>query len=385
MSHITHNRNQVFAAACIGMLLFGIVMISIGSILPSISAKLALDEAQQGMIATMLPLGILIGSVFFGPLVDRFGYKLALMASSLLILFGLEGIGFAGTVGMVEISILMIAVAGGAINGATNALGSDVSAGDKSANLSLLGVFYGIGALCMPLALSSLSAALPSETIIKIVGALVAVPFIYFAIIRFPEPKNAQGIPVSAYLKLIKEKVLLLFGFVLFFQSAAEGLINNWSTSYMKVFIGEEKALLTLMAIPVAITATRLVFGIVLRKINPATVLIFCVAIGILGAVVLKFADTQIMATVALALFGVGLAAGFPVVLGYIGQMYASMSGTAFSIALVIALTGNTLLNYLTGIATQRMGIEILPWIIMGTLASLLLMFVIAKNNHHKS
>jgi len=236
----------------------------------------------------------------------------------------------------------------------------------------------------MPLALSSLSVALSSETIIKIVGAFVAIPFIYFAIIRFPEPKNAQGIPVSAYLKLVKEKILLLFGFVLFFQSASEGLINNWSTSYMKVFIGEEKALLTLIAIPVAMTATRLAFGIILRKINPATVLIISVAIGILGAMVLKTADTQFMATVALSLFGIGLSAGFPVVLGYIGQMYASMSGTAFSIALVIALTGNTLLNYFTGIATQRMGIEILPWIIMGTLASLLLMFVIAKKQSIK-
>lgn len=380
-----YQKNQVFAAACIGMLLFGIVMISIGSILPSISTKLHLDEAQQGIIATMLPLGILIGSVFFGPVVDCFGYKLVLMASSLLILVGLEGIGFAQTPLMVNISILLIAVAGGAINGSTNALGSAISADDKSANLSLLGVFYGIGALCMPLALSSLSVVFPSATIIKMVGAFVIVPFVYFAFIRFPEPKNAQGIPVSAYLKLIKEKILLLFGFVLFFQSAAEGLINNWTTSYMKVSIGEEKALLTLMAIPIAMTATRLVFGIILRKINPATVLIISVAIGMLGSMILKIADTQVMSTVALSLFGVGLAAGFPVVLGYIGQMYASMSGTAFSIALVIALTGNTLLNYLTGIATRQMGIEILPWMIMGTLASLLLMFVIAKNNYIKS
>ena len=379
MTYPTHKRHLVFAAACIGMLLFGIVMISIGSILPSISVKLNLNEAQQGIIATMLPLGILIGSIFFGPIVDRFGYKLLLMTSSLLIIAGLEGIGFASTPLMVEVSILLIAIAGGAINGATNALASDISADDKSANLSLLGVFFGIGALCMPLALSSLKVFLPSETIIKCIGAFVAIPFIYFVIVRFPEPKHAQGIPVSAYLKLVKEKILLLFGFVLFFQSAAEGLINNWSTSYLKIYIGEEKALLTLMAIPIAMTITRLAFGVILRKINPSTVLVFCIVISILGAIILKFADTQLIATVSLALFGVGLAAGFPVILSYIGQIYASMSGTAFSIALVIALTGNTLLNYFTGIATQRMGIEILPYILTGTLASLLLMFLFAK------
>lgn len=369
------------------MLLFGIVMISIGSILPSITQKLQLDEVQQGTIATMLPLGILVGSLFFGPIVDRFGYKLVLTISTLMILLGLEGIGFASTLWMVQCSILLIAVAGGAINGATNALGSDISTDDKSANLSLLGVFYGVGALCMPLALSALAVALPSATIIKLVGAAVAIPLVYFMVVSFPAPKQAQGIPLASYFKLVKEKVLILFGLVLFFQSAAEGLINNWSTSYLKGSLGEEKALLALLAIPIAMVATRLLLGVILRKMKPSVVLVFSILIAMAGGVLLSFADTQLSATIALALFGVGLSAGFPVVLSYIGELYASMSGTSFSIALVIALTGNTLLNYLTGILTQKMGMSIFPYIMIATLALLLLTFFVASNQskHTKS
>lgn len=375
-----YNKKLVFSAACMGMLLFGIVMISIGSILPAISTKLQLDDAQQGAVATMLPLGILVGSIFFGPIVDRFGYKWVLALSAILILCGLEGIGFASAPWMVVCPILLIAMAGGAINGATNALGSDISADDKSANLSLLGVFYGIGAICMPLALSALAKHFSSETIIKGVGAAVVIPVIYLIAIKFPLPKHTQRIPVSGYLKLVKEKVLLLFGFVLFFQSAAEGLINNWSTSYFKGSIGEEKALLALLAIPIAMTVTRLAFGIILRKINPSLVLILSIVVAICGSLLLNVAHTQTTATLALTLFGVGLAAGFPVVLGYVGQLYAGMSGTAFSIALVIALTGNTLLNYLTG----RLGISAFPYIIMATLVMLLVVFVMAKRTMNK-
>ena len=47
---------------------------------------------------------------------------------------------------------------------------------------------------------------------------------------------------------------------------------------------------------------------------------------------------------------GLGYASTFPIVLGTIGDKFKEISGTAFSFALVIGLTGNTLLNLLVGI-----------------------------------
>ena len=48
-----------------------------------------------------------------------------------------------------------------------------------------------------------------------------------------------------------------------------------------------------------------------------------------------------------MVLVGAGLASTFPVILSIVGSRYASLSGTAFSVALVIALIGQTLLNSL--------------------------------------
>ena len=53
--------------------------------------------------------------------------------------------------------MFFIGFGGGIINGGTNALVADISAENKGANLSLLGVFFGIGALGMPLLLGVLS------------------------------------------------------------------------------------------------------------------------------------------------------------------------------------------------------------------------------------
>ena len=72
---------------------------------------------------------------------------------------------------------------------------------------------------------------------------------------------------------------------------------------------------------------------------------------------------------------GVGLAAGFPVMLGLVGSRYADLSGTAFSFVLVIALIGNMFVNFLMGIISENFGIRHLGTV---TITIILCMFVLA-------
>ena len=51
----SYNKNLVFTAACIGMCFFGISMITLGSVLPSLTTKLGLDNLQ----ATALVLSLI--------------------------------------------------------------------------------------------------------------------------------------------------------------------------------------------------------------------------------------------------------------------------------------------------------------------------------------
>ena len=86
----SYNKNLVFTAACIGMCFFGISMITLGSVLPSLTTKLGLDNLQATALVTFLPLGLLGGSLLFGPIVDRFGHKALLLLSCLVVLLGLR-------------------------------------------------------------------------------------------------------------------------------------------------------------------------------------------------------------------------------------------------------------------------------------------------------
>ena len=64
-----YNKKVVFGAACVGMLLFGMVMLSLGTINTFLTDKFSLDTITVGSLAALLPLGILIGSLIFGPVV----------------------------------------------------------------------------------------------------------------------------------------------------------------------------------------------------------------------------------------------------------------------------------------------------------------------------
>lgn len=354
------NRKLVFSAACFGMLLFGIVLISLGSILPSITSKFNLDELSVGMLASILPFGILAGSLVFGPIVDRYGYKNLLIICSALVFTGLEGIAFAESLFILQLCVLLIGLGGGVINGGTNALVADISADKKGASLSYLGVFFGVGALGMPAILGILSKSFSQPSIISGVGFFVLIPVIFFIVTKFPVPKQSQGFPIKEGFNLFKEPILLLFGFVLFFESGMEGIVNNWTTTYLikELKVNSEDALFALSYFVAGMTITRLTLGAVLKKLRPYIVIYISLGIAFTGTIIMIFTTTYGLAVLGLILLGIGFAAGFPLTLGYVGEIYSNLSGTAFSIVLVIALIGNMLINYLVGIISHTFGIK---------------------------
>lgn len=378
-----YRRNLVFAAACIGMLLFGIVLISLGSLLPSLTKKFILDEITAGSLAILLPFGILAGSLAFGPIVDRYGHKNLLIICSLLVLLGLEGIAFADSFLILQISIFIIGFGGGVLNGGTNALVADISIKGKGANLSLLGVFFGVGALGMPTVLGILSRYFSYENITAGIGLFIALPVFFFISIKFPDPKQPQGLPIKQSFNLIKNPVLIIFGFILFFESGMEGIVNNWTTTFLinDIKANPEDALFALSYFVVGLTVTRLLLGGLLKKVSSSLVLFISIGIVLIGSLIISYSNTYSIALFGLILLGIGFAAVFPVILGYVSEIYTNLSGTAFSIVLVIALIGNMILNYFMGIIAHSYGIKHFTTILIISLIimALLLRIVLRK------
>ena len=390
-----YRRNLVFAAACLGMLLFGIVFLSLGSVNNMLAERFHLDDSSIGTLTALLPFGILVGSLIFGPIVDRFGYKWMLIVCALMVFAGLEGMAFSGSRGFIQFFVFLIGFGGGVLNGATNALAADVSEGERGAKLSLLGVFFGIGALGMPSTLAALSKHFSLAGIVAGIGCFVLVPVLYFLWITFPPPKQKPqpGSAASGF-ALLKHPIFFLAGITLAIQSGMEGMSNDWMTRYFKKVTlsgeraDEAKTLLGLMAVTGAMVVARLVLSGLLKRVSSQVVLFASIGLTATGALLLMLSTSYGAALAAALLIGAGLAACFPVVLSYIGDLYPAQSGTAFSTIFFIALIGNMTINKSFGFLAQIHGIQQYTKVMLGCLAcsAILLSLVlkqIRKNHSH--
>ncbi|HHV04865.1 MAG: MFS transporter [Bacteroidales bacterium] len=367
-------KNKILAAGYAGILFFGISFLTLGSILPSLRDTLDLNMSQSSALAGILPLGVLAGSVVFGPWCDRFGYKMPFQTAAAMVILGFIGLASFRSVPWLGACVLVTGTGGGILNGACNALVNDVSDDSRrSSNLSILGVFYGIGALIMPLILGIFD-YVPYVLILRVMAVFLFLIFIYFSLIRFPEAKVRQGFPIKEGLLMLHQPALLFFSFILFFQSALEGLCSNWIPIYLQESsiygLPQQNALFLLTFVVVGMTVGRILLSWFSLRYAPWKILwayLFLTAAGFAGL----FAGIPPLISVILT--GTGLGATFPVIISYIGSRYKALSGTAIGIAMVIALAGNTLLNYLLGF----LPIRVFPLYLLSIWAVMTLLYLI--------
>lgn len=286
-------------------------------------------------------------------------------------MLGIEGLAFFENLNMLRVCIFLIGLGGGMLNGSTNALASDISTDkERGAKLSILGVCYGIGALGVPLLLGILSRTYHYPFILQRTGLLMLLAILYFIAIQFPEAKIKQGFPFKQAFQLIREPLLLIMSFFLFFQSGIEGLVNNWTTSYLdgRTATGNQEVVLSLTFFVSGMTISRLALSYLTRVMKHEYILAGGIAIAVAGIAMLHHTADLQSAFICLFIAGFGLAAGFPVIVSYIGTLYKSMSGTAIGLAMFIALSGNTLLNVAMGFISEAFGISSFPFFIIALL-----------------
>jgi len=366
-------RRAAFTLACAGMLVFGVVLTSLGAVLPEITERFGVTKAAAGSLFTLLSFGILIGSLVFGPWVDRAGYRVPLAAGLAVVAVGLVLIAYGASISALRAGVALIGFGGGIVNGGTNALVADISTENKAAALSLLGVFFGVGAVGMPFALGVLTGTVSYTSLLAILGVLTALPLIATLLIALPAPKQPHSFPIGQVFGLLRERPLLILGAMLFLQSGMEITMGGWSATFAReeLALDARAALLFLSLYWLGMMSARLALGSLLKRIAPANALLACIGIGLVGSLLLLTSSSIALASAGIFLVGAGFAAGFPVVIGWIGERYAALSGTAISIALIMALSGGMLLPYLAGVVGGAAGLRnsllIVPIALLGS------------------
>ena len=342
---------KLMTSACAGMFVFGIVMAILGAIMPSLFEKIQFNKSEAGNLFFTMNLAMLVMSLIFGPVVDRFGYKLFLIFCSFLVAFSLFLFASASNYALILAAAVVLGFGGGGLNGGTNALTSDIHPEKRGSALNLLGIFFGFGALTIPFLIGIMLERIGLRSILILSILLSLVPFFLFLIFSFPEPKHQQGFPLNQVSSIMKDPVLWLCGFLLFFQSGNEFTLGGWISTYLHEIFGlsPKAASFILAGYWAAIMGGRLISSRVVKLMRNQTIVLLSALLSLAAAVLIVVAPSGFLAAIGAVGIGLGFAAIFPTTLAVVGESFPRFSGTAFSFVFVIALIGGMTSPWLTG------------------------------------
>lgn len=352
--------SKLMTSAFAGMFVFGIVMAVLGAILPALFEKIGFSEGAAGNLFLTMNFAMLVVTLGFGPLVDRFGFKALLVICSLLVAASFLLLTVAPTYSLVLVAAVVLGFGGGGLNGGTNALTSDVNPGQRGAALNLLGIFFGFGALTVPFLIGTLLRSLGLQAILVLATLLSLVPLVLFTLFKFPRAKQAQGFPIRQAARVAGDPLIWLCGFLLFFQSGNEFTAGGWISTYLqKTFgIGPSAAALTLAGYWAAVMAGRLASARFVKAVRNETLVVLGAGLALLAALVLALAPSGALAIAGAVLLGLGFSAIYPTTLAIVGENFASFTGTAFSFVISVGLAGGMLSPWLVGRIAQASSIR---------------------------
>jgi MFS transporter, FHS family, glucose/mannose:H+ symporter len=356
-------RRRLFVAAAMAMFVFGMIVAMLGALfgLPEMRERLGIDLAQQGDLFSVLFIGLLVSTAVVGPTLDRFGSKLVLVSASGMVTMALLAFALAHGFGAAALAALLLGVGGGWLNTATNALVSDVFPDDRGRMLNLLGTFFGIGALFVPLVVAVGFNILSIAGTMVLCAGVAGASTLVCAWLPFPPAHEGAAFSFAGMLGVAKDRGVLLFALLLLFQSGNEAALSGWTSTYIgSVGWSPRVATLILFGYWVMAIAGRALSARAQAWTGKERLVVFCGVLSIGGCVVLLAAAGWLPGLVAGALLtSLGFSAIFPTVLAMAGDRYHRFAGTVFGFLFTVGNAGSIAFPWALGHISQAYGVRL--------------------------
>jgi FHS family glucose/mannose:H+ symporter-like MFS transporter len=351
----------LFGGAATGIFVFGIVMAVLGTLFgfPEMRTRLRIDLAQQGNLFLVLYVGILFATLVAGPAIDVIGNKLVLIGSATLVAAGMLSFAFAHSYAGSAIPALLLGCGGGGLNTSTNALISDLYYERRGPMLNLLGIFYGIGALCIPLLAATIAARFSIARQLFFCASLAGACALLFLALRFPPAAAAQSFSWREALQVARYPGVLILAFLLFCQSGNEASIAGWTSTYAGAAgVPARAATFILAGYWAALMAGRLVVSQLLKFASKERLVLASGVGALFGAALLLANRSEIMLGLGVLVLGFSYAGVFPTALAIAGDNCRKLAGTVFGLIFGIALLGGMSFPWAVGQVSQAWGVR---------------------------
>jgi fucose permease len=355
-------RTPLFASACGGLFIYGIVLAVLGTIfgLPQTRERLHLDLAHQGHVLLLLYLGVLLANMIVGPIIDSLGHKIVMVCSALLVAASLVGLAAAHSFLSVIPAAVLLGFSGGGLCTASNVLVSDLYTEGRGGMLNLVGVFFGIGEVLLPLLAVAAEARFSVAALLWLLAILTAVGGLAYSAMAFPPPRDAGGVSIIETLRVARYPGLVWLGMLLFVEAGNEATMGGWVSTYAgSMGLKPSAATLVLACYWGGMTVGRLLAMRYLNSFGKTRAILCSAVVSIFGAALLLSVHTLLMLGLASGILGLAFAPIFQTTLGIAGDRYEKHSGSVFGLMFVFALVGSMAQPWLVGQISERFAVRL--------------------------
>ena len=328
-------------AAILAIFVYGMIAAMLGTILPELSERFHLTPTQNGTIATVQALGLIIASLAVGPLLDTQGDKAGLILGLASIAAALFLLPRAGSYRNILLLLFLLGMGGGIVVTGANALANGVGGSQSAIVLNLVNLFFGLGGLATPF----IAANVFKKNWVRLcytIAGLTVVALAVQAFAKMPAPTGNAQFLLAQVGPILGRPVIFMLGLFLFLYITCEVGVWNWLPRHLIAQGIPESRALNILSLGFAL-------GLLIGRVAISPVLAHAPAIEVtLGASIAMAITTFLMlqtnkpglAFALVFIAGLSMAPVFPTTLAITGQAFPQMTGTALGFVITCGWVG---------------------------------------------
>ena len=343
------------------MIIFGLYENMTGPAIPSIIKTFNTTYTLIGTMLLLCTLAYLVGTLIFGVITDKFGFRITFLVSSFLILLSAILIRYAENFYIFIIMFIVMRLGFGGYETGLNSLGAVIFVRSSAILMNIMHLFFGVGSIIgSQLIARFLGASLEWYSAYSTATVFVLVAIVLAAFLSFPKPdshKEIEKINIWTFLK--SDKVVWLIVLALGFSEVLELSTAGWLVNFLQKSQGltNKDASFYLTIFFVLFSIARLFGGFIAEKVGYIKFVAFS---ALLASVCFYIAFTfGGWANIFYSIAGAPIAILFPTIMVVLMKNYNTSIGTIMGV--VIASAGGIfmILSQVIGLIADTVSIDL--------------------------
>jgi MFS transporter, FHS family, glucose/mannose:H+ symporter len=371
----------------------GLVMTTIGSVLPKLIEHYGLTYTESGQLVFLGSAGFLIGVPFSSFLLKKISEKAVLSLAASFVAIAQLVILLLPPFGWVLVFNFLNGLGTAAFEIVVATLMMELFVGRRAIVMSYLEVAFGLGALLMPLIASLFIFLNIWRFSFLITSALAVLMAFTWAKIPFPvmeedhsKPLDASSPPPAFIDGNAKWILLSLFVLMIFMYGGLEGSLNNFLSSIFINYFKETPSFssLSVGVFWVTMVIGRLATGWIIRKVTYSRYLVWSMLATLTILVLFILLNNNIAGYIFVGILGLTMSGVYSITLVYANHSLPGLARLVTSFITGFAGLGGAVFPALIGFTMDHTATSVALWCITGFVGVYLLALSIIQTLHKK-